>query len=394
MMRLGAKVNLVVCQKSKVQDWVEHFKKYYEESRPFCLITDLTKTKANDIKYHFKHWVKDAKEHAFPHVYVINYDLIWRRPELITLEDFTLLLDESSMIQHETAKRSKFILKMKPAHVILLSGTPTGGKYENLWSQMRLLGWKISKSTYWNQYVEVEYLDTFGGRSIPIVVGYKRVDRLKAKMAEHGCRFLKTEEVMGLPEQTFTNVYCKTSKEYRTFRKRRLVTVGDTELVGDTSLTQMLYERQLCGMYCKEKLDAFRDLLESTEDRVVVFYNFTEEWHLMGAITDEMGRHRSVINGDHKSLYNYDNYDDTVTFVQYKAGAMGINLQLSNKVVYFSLPLSSELFEQSKKRIHRIGQERPCFYYIMMCRNSIEERILRTLKMRQDYTEKLFEKEE
>lgn len=138
MMSLGAKVNLVVCQKSKVQDWVDHFKEHYEESRPFCLITDLTKTKASDIKYHFKYWVKDAKEHAFPHVYVINYELIWRRPELMDLEDFTLMLDESSLIQNETAKRSKFILKMKPKNCILLSGTPTGGKYETLWSQLHL----------------------------------------------------------------------------------------------------------------------------------------------------------------------------------------------------------------------------------------------------------------
>ena len=73
---------------------------------------------------------------------------------------------------------------------------------------------------------------------------------------------------------------------------------------------------------------------------------------------------------------------------------MGLNLQKANKIIYFTLPLSSELFEQSKKRIHRIGQDRPCFYYILMCRNSIEERILKTLEMRQDYTEALFEKDE
>ena len=72
---------------------------------------------------------------------------------------------------------------------------------------------------------------------------------------------------------------------------------------------------------------------------------------------------------------------------------MGINLQKANKIVYFSPPLSSELFEQSKKRTHRIGQEKPCFYYYLVCKNSIEEHIYDTLKLRRDYTEKLFEKE-
>lgn len=72
---------------------------------------------------------------------------------------------------------------------------------------------------------------------------------------------------------------------------------------------------------------------------------------------------------------------------------MGINLQKANKIVYFSPPLSSELFEQSKKRTHRIGQEKPCFYYYLVCKNSIEEHIYKVLKLRKDYTEKLFEKE-
>jgi SNF2 family DNA or RNA helicase len=63
------------------------------------------------------------------------------------------MLDESSLIQNEQAKRSKFILKLKANNVILLSGTPTGGKYENLWSQIQLLGWNISKKMFYNHYV-------------------------------------------------------------------------------------------------------------------------------------------------------------------------------------------------------------------------------------------------
>jgi len=70
---------------------------------------------------------------------------------------------------------------------------------------------------------------------------------------------------------------------------------------------------------------------------------------------------------------------------------MGLNFQKANKVIYFTLPQSSELFEQSKKRVHRIGQNRRCFYYFMMCIDSVEENILSTLEMRKDYTDFLFE---
>ncbi|WP_337961156.1 helicase-related protein [Caloramator sp. mosi_1] len=81
-----------------------------------------------------------------------------------------------------------------------------------------------------------------------------------------------------------------------------------------------------------------------------------------------------------------------MTLVQYQAGATGINLQRANKVIYFSLPLSSDLLMQSKKRIHRIGQSRTCFYYYLMTKNSIEEKILDVLKERQDFTLDLFKK--
>ena len=72
---------------------------------------------------------------------------------------------------------------------------------------------------------------------------------------------------------------------------------------------------------------------------------------------------------------------------------MGLNLQKANKIIYYSPPLSSELYEQSKKRIHRIGQKGTCYYYNLTVTGSIEERIYSTLAMRRDYTEKLFEEE-
>ena len=385
IVQLDAAVNLVVCQKSKIDDWIDHFKEHYP-------IVTLTYNLTN--KKEFEQFVNVSTFIPFQAVGVINYDLIWRRPELLKLQDFTLLLDESSLIQNETAKRSKFILKMNPKNVILLSGTPTGGKYEKLWSQMHLLGWNISKKMYWNQFIEVDYLDLVD-RSIPIVVGYKNVERLKRKMREYGCQFLKTEEVFDLPDQIFQKVNIPASKEYRKFRKDKIVEIEGTELVGDTTLTKMLYERQLCGQYSEAKLKAFADLVESTEDRLIVFYNFTAELEAMTKMNlMYFDRPVSIVNGATKDLSAYETQDNSITFVQYQAGAMGLNLQKASRMIFFTLPLSSELYEQSKKRIHRIGQNRPCFYYQLIVKNSVEEKILRTLEIRKDFTEKLFEQDD
>lgn len=323
---------------------------------------------------------------------VINYELAFRRPELAKLTNFTLMLDESSLIQNEQAKRSKFILKkLQPANVILLSGTPTGGKYENLYSQLKLLGWNISKTTYWNTYIDYHFED-YGGFPVRVIDGYKNVDRLKRKMREYGCHFLKTEDVLELPDQIFTTVRVEQSKEYKKFKKDRVITIEDTQLVGDNTLTKMLYERQLCGQYSKAKLEAFKDLVESTEDRLIVFYNFTSELDAMLRLLSE-DKPFSIVNGQTKDLYAYENKRDSITFIQYQAGAMGLNLQKANKIIYYSPPLSSELYEQSKKRTNRIGQNRTCYYYNLTVTGSIEEKIYKTLAMRKDYTEKLFEEE-
>lgn len=378
MLQLNKRVNLVICQKSKVNDWVEHFKKYYKE--PYLGVIDLTVKGAIEtiIKWSFN----------FPCVGIINYELAFRRPELSKLKDFTLMLDESSLIQNESAKRSKFILKrLKPSNVILLSGTPTSGKYERLWSQMNLLGWNISKKMYYAQYVDME----ISPDGYPVIKGYKNVDRLKRKMREHGCVFMKSEEVLNLPTQNFITVNVPESKEYKKFKKTGIIITKDYELVGDTTLTKLLYSRMLCGHYNDDKLKAFQDLVESTDDRLIVFYNFKDEASIILNLAHELNRPVSIVSGDVKILDAYESYDNSITMVQYQAGAMGLNLQKANKIVYFTPPLSSELFEQSKKRIHRIGQEQACFYYQLVC--GIEQRIYNTLSMRKDYTDKLFEEE-
>lgn len=112
---------LLVCQKSKIDDWISHFRQYYGLT-PFNLT----------LKRQYEEFFGTVG--LF--VGIINYDLIFRREELRSLKNFTLVLDESSCIQNETAKRSKFILKMQPQNVVLLSGTPTAGKYE------KFLFWK------------------------------------------------------------------------------------------------------------------------------------------------------------------------------------------------------------------------------------------------------------
>lgn len=376
--------SLVVCQKSKVTDWVDHF----NENTPVAAFDASTKAG-------YAHLVKViAHPNDYPQsVFVVNYDIIYRREELTKTHWGGVIFDESSLLQNEKSKRTKAALKISQLTdvLILLSGTPTDGKYERLWTQLKMLGWKISKSMYWKQYVDY-HVDTRQGFPIVTVRGYKQVDRLVSKMHDLGCDFLKTDEVLDLPEQTFVTVSCKQTPELKKFRKSGIVELADgTEIVGDSTFAALSGERLLAGALSKYKLDALKSILEGTSERVVVFYNFKAECDQISALCDLFDRPHCEINGYTNDLTEFER-DGCVCIVQYQAGAMGLNLQKARYTVYFSPPLSSSLFEQSKKRVHRVGQTQACTYYKLLTVGSVEFDIYKNLDMRRDYTDALFEK--
>ncbi|MDT2259621.1 SNF2-related protein [Paenibacillus larvae] len=110
--QLGAPIALVVCQKSKIEDWAGHFEQYY--NYPV-------------IKFD-KQSIHDLPQAC---ILIINYDRIWRRPEIRNLSNYTLICDESSYLANEKAKRTKFIMSLSFDNLILLSGTPTGESMSN-----------------------------------------------------------------------------------------------------------------------------------------------------------------------------------------------------------------------------------------------------------------------
>lgn len=371
--QLNTPFNLVVCQKSKIEDWYQHFKDYYSDDYQV-------------IKF------KNQSVNSLPEnsILIVNYETAWRRPQLKKMYDFTLMLDESSKIKNEKSQQSKFILSLQPDNVILLSGTPTGGKYEELYSQCKLLGWKISKTAFLKRYTIQKWNPIF---SFYEIKGYQNVDELISKLHQYGAVFQKTEDVFDLPKQNHIEIKCDSTADYRTFKKDHYLIRNGEELIGDMPITAKLVMRKLAGIWNPNKIAALKELIESTNDRLIIFYNFKLEYEELVKIAKKYQRPVSTVNGSLKDLTAYENKSNSITLIQYQAGAMGLNLQKANKIIYFTLTDKSELFEQSKKRIHRIGQEQPCFYYYLLTKNSIEPKMLATLKERRDYTDKLFEKE-
>lgn len=372
---------LIICPKSLISQWIEHFNDVHTEWGTY----DLTKKKRLD---------EFIGAERINKVGIINYESAWRKPELLKLRDFTLMLDESQAIANNTSKQTKGVVKLKFDNLVLLSGTPcSNARYDKLYTQLKMLGLHMNKRSYEDRYCNFFDMEKSGitFRVLSKTNPYKNVDELKQVMKALGCVFMRTDEVLDLPEQRFINVWVPPSKYYKTFVKDGYVDCGDTEYISSSPATDMLYARQLCNS--KEKIEMVRTLIEGTEDRVIIFYNFNCELELLQQLVQKLKRPISYVNGSVKNLNCYNNNSDSVTLVQYQSGSSGVNLQKASKMIYYSPPIKSDFFEQSKKRIHRIGQDNKCTYWKLITNNSIELNIYNTLAKKQDYNEELFKHE-
>ncbi|HDG7302137.1 TPA: ATP-dependent helicase [Staphylococcus aureus] len=368
---LNTPYNLVVCQKSKITDWYQHFKDYYSDDYEIIIFD--------------KQRIENIKPNS---ILIINYEKAIARPELKKLKKFTLLLDESQYIKNPKSKRTKLIVnELNPDNIILLSGTPIDGKYEELITQIHLLGWKIKESMLLSHYTNRQWDENEMKYKI---IGYKNIDRLKKKLRQYGCVFMKTEEVFDLPTQTNIFLKPKKTKEYDEFIKEGIVTLSDRKLIAETASVGNMNARLLCTAFNQNKLVMLKELIESTEDRLIIFYQYNLEKEAIENIVDELSKPISYINGEIVDKKSYENCKNSVTLVQYQSGSFGHNLQKANKIIFFGLPNRVSYFEQSKKRTHRIGQERPCFYYYMLTLGTYEWKNYQTLVDGKDYNDELF----
>lgn len=311
-------------------------------------------------------------------------------------ENVTMICDESSLIGRMNSERTKAVMKTKTKHRLLLSGTPaSGGKLEAMIPTACMLGWHMTKEEFLQQFCHVyEWTDpTRPWMTIPIIQGYKNIDKLREGLQEHGGSFITMEEAgVQLPATTEQIISIQTPPEYKKFMKHGIVKIGDQEIIGENNLTKMLYARQICSVYNPAKAAALEELLQQAGDEmVIVFYNWTSELRILQSVCGKLHRPMSLVNGQTKDLKNYQaGTPGTVILCQYQAASMGLNLQKARICIFYSQCLSYSDYEQAKARIHRIGQTKNCNFYNLICEGSIEEDISETLEQRKDYTEQLF----
>lgn len=129
-----------------------------------------------------------------------------------------------------------------------------------------------------------------------------------------------------LPEVTEQSIRQRKTADYKKIMKNGIIQIGDEVIIGDNSLTKMMRARQLCSIYNPDRAAAVEDLLlQAGTEPVVIFYNWTAELDILKSICERC---------KDSSAY-YAGTPGTAICVQYRAGAMGLNLQ-NGRICVFS----------------------------------------------------------
>ncbi len=125
--------------------------------------------------------------------------------------------------------------------------------------------------------------------------------------------------------------------------------------------------------FSSHRFDMLDEILEGNQqDNTLIVYNFVEEL----AQLKTRYPHLWTLDDGADVVERWNKGQIRLLAVHPKSAGHGLNLQYGgNKMVFLSLPWSLELYEQTVGRIHRGGQEKDVWVYVMMTNKTIDERI-------------------
>jgi SNF2 family DNA or RNA helicase len=124
--------------------------------------------------------------------------------------------------------------------------------------------------------------------------------------------------------------------------------------------------------FSPHKFDLLDEILtENQRDNTIVVYNYREE---LAELRRRYPHAATVDEPDAITRWNAGKIE--LLLIHPKSAGHGLNLQHGgNKMVFVSLPWSLELFEQTVGRLHRGGQTKPVWAYVLLSNKTIDERI-------------------
>ena len=394
----GVKKMLVVCPKSIVGVWEDEFRKFADYRYALTVLDGTMEKKRSSFNY---------MQGAALQIIVVNYESCWRlETEISKWNPDLIVCDESSKIKTPSASQSKALHRLgrQSKYNIILTGTPITGSPLDIFSQYKFLDDSIFGTSFYlfrNRYA------ILGGYQNRMIVGYRHLDELVEKV--HSIAFrIKIEDAVDLPpfidETRAITLEPKAQSLYRMLEQDCYAELANGEVTARNVLTQLLRLAQCTGGFIRDdikgeaqqvsgaKLDALEDIIDTCldeEKKVVVFARFVPEIEAIAAMLKKKKIGYAQIYGattdraDQVKKFQED--PEIKVFIgQLQTTGMGLTLTAANVAVFYSLDFSYAKYEQSRARIHRIGQKQKCLYIHLVGKGTVDEKILNALKHKGD----------
>lgn len=400
---------LVVCPKAVVGVWRENLRKFARDNNWACW--DLQKGSVKAKTDNLREWFKTPATKQFV---VINYDSVWRAPmgDLILKSKFNMVvLDESHRAKAAGSKVSKYLamLGKRTRYKMCLSGTPMANSPLDVYGQYRFLDPAIYGT---NHYLFLQEYAVMGGPDLKFIVGFKNQKRLNEKfnsLAYH-CKMEDIADRIKLPDalpptSRMVQLPAKDRKTMKELAREFVAECGSGHVVVNNVLVSILRMQQICSGFCftKEsvfdngtvqelntaKEDTLADMLGdiSPKENVVVFCQFRHDLEAIKRATLKNGREYFELSGSSNTLEDWKKQDGGVIGVQIQAGAEGVDMTKSNHAIYFSIPHSLAMYNQSKARLYRPGQSRPVSFTHLIAEGTVDEALYKSLLKKEDTIE-------
>jgi SNF2 family DNA or RNA helicase len=349
-------------------------------------------------------------------VTVINYDMVWRPNKGYDHSWDCIILDESHKIKNRTSKRSEFILKLSlmAKYKYILTGTPiNNGKLEDIWAQYTFLlpkpGKKRGKVDSVLLGTYYEFLDRYAIlNKYYQPYKYVNISELQDIISEHSYRVTK-EECLDLPEKLPDEIYDIELTTNKKYYKEMATThvIAHLELIATNPLAHRTMLRELASGFLKrksegeslleeygcEKISVLEDFLDGYSKKLVIFCQFKYSIKQVSKLLMKLKISHYILDGDqpNKNIWrDFQKNSTQVMVCQYESGCAGIDLFAADTIIYYEPTISSNVLEQSRDRIHRIGQSQKCSYIHFITKGTVETAIYSALSSYKDFSEDLF----
>ncbi|MDE7413994.1 MAG: DEAD/DEAH box helicase [Muribaculaceae bacterium] len=383
---------IIICPTSLKYQWLSEIRRF-TDSTVKVVEGNLTKRKEqlNDYRYFYKICSFHSMSNSIKAGYIPITDMI--------------IYDELQRLKNKDTQMGKQLRKLQSQYVMALSGTPLENKLDELYSVTQLVD-QYALGPYYKFTTQTTLTDEAGK-----LIGYRNLHTIADKLKDTIIRRKKAEVRLQMPARTDTNLFVPMTKEQKAIheeyqfqvsilvnkwrrvkflseadRKRLMLFLSMMRMVCDS--TFILDQKTRFDTKIDEAMAIITNLLGSEEGKVVIF----SQWERMLRILAEELNGKEIefcfLHGGVPSVKRKDLIDrfrddpNCRIFLSTDAGATGLNLQTASLLINLDLPWNPAVLEQRIARIYRLGQENPVQIINMVARETIEERMLATLRFK------------